>query len=939
MIEILLILSILYTLLTAFSFFITYTERKNILNLIQFISLSGLFGILGFVSTLKITNTLIEIPLVYILLALIVILENLKTIEYLNRKKKQTNRIKILKTFIALLTLSSLLSLGIIGILDRFGKSPLIIISSLNVISLILITLFLRSTNQIPNIKVLEKFVILLPILTTLAIETFTKGQEIENSFLPLSIIPLSVSLISTISPFSSNQIQKLKGITLFTIILTVNVLPLYLLTISLIHSTQPVIIGTSIILTLGSLVVTRILYRNLVQNPKEKILNFLKAFIKEVKKEDSPNLTISSMIERVHSSINKLIGQNEIDIFSFEPHSKVLKLLLKVEKEKGFIENSKEIKLEDENLINILKSHKFFWKDKKGLEKIFKETEGDLIVPVTYEYDLKFVLSIKLEDNIDYNEILEMFFSEIFHTIILETQTIITKMLPKEAQYNALVFIKDLNIRQEITNALLIENYNVFSVNTLQEAIRLIDKVNIDVVICDNEIDEKAGIDFIKQIKSDPLRSNTYAIIGFYEPNEISAKEFLESLADLQILLKDDFFYINDIISYTTHSIMNRKKMEYTFKSITSLSTYSTIILNKILGYKTKSLEDIEIEILSRTFLQPNINTPAFIIIGNINHTFIQSKIFTTLSEKQMVLIDVANIPVDFFKRKKFGKNKTIWSDASAEGINPSEFTKFFPKEITNLTTHIFNFLAVSLEDKVIIGINYPSKISSWDIDIAKSFLANYLFLKAVYEEVREVDNAFIYTMQSLARAAEEMDEETGMHIYRVGEYSKLISHYLGFSEEFCNSIYYASQMHDIGKLKIPREILRKPGPLTPEEFEIMKEHTIAGAIILGDHQKLLMARDIALSHHEKWDGSGYPYGLQKDTIPISARIVAIADTYDALRSPRTYKPAFPHERVFEIITKGDGRTKPEHFDPDILQAFKELHDKFEEIYKKYSE
>lgn len=942
MTEIVAIFVILYTYLLLFSIFIAYTERNNILNLTQFILLSILFGAVSLEALSIMLNISLEkflLPTAYITLFLISILENLKILNYLNTKKTQNNSIEFSKTFTKVLTLLSIISLIVANILGGFEKTSIMTILVFNTVAMISLTLVLKFINKTSYIKVIETLSILLPILVTSIILLPIQTQELMNSFLPMAIIPMLYSLTSTISPFSSNQIQKFKTNVIFTNILTVNIPPIYLLITSIIHSSKEAIIITTILLIIISVIVNYVIYKSITSNTKERISNFLKFFTKEIKKEDLSNITLGSIIEKIHLVIKNFIGHNEIDVLTFDTHSKTLKILLKVDGDSGYIENQKEIKLENEGIINTLKSNKFFWKDKKDLENIFHETQGDLLVPITYEYDLKFVLSIKLDDTINYNEILEMFFSEIFHIVILETQAIITKNIQKESQYNALIFIKDLNIRQEITTALIIENYNVFSVNNLQEAIKLIDKVNVDLVICDNEIDEKSGINLIKQIKSDPLKGNIYTIIGFYHLDEYSSKEFLESLADLQILLKDDFIYINDTVSYITHNIINKKKIESTFKSITSLSNYSTIILNKILGYKTKSLEDIEIEILSRILSQPNINLPSFIIVGKINHTFIQSKILTTISNREIILVDTGNIPLDFYSRKKFGKNKTIWADSSVEGLSPSEFTKFFSKEIISITSPIFNFLAISTEDTAIIGINYLSKISSWDIDMTKSLLANYLLIKAVYEEVREVDNAFIYTMQSLARAAEEMDEETGMHIYRVGEYSKLISHYLGFSEEFCNSIYYASQMHDIGKLKIPREILRKPGQLTPEEFEIMKEHTIAGAIILGDHQKLIMARDIALMHHEKWDGSGYPYGLQKDSISISARIVAIADTYDALRSPRTYKPEFPHEKVIEIITKGDGRTKPEHFDPDILQAFKELHHKFEEIYEKYKE
>jgi HD-GYP domain-containing protein (c-di-GMP phosphodiesterase class II) len=140
---------------------------------------------------------------------------------------------------------------------------------------------------------------------------------------------------------------------------------------------------------------------------------------------------------------------------------------------------------------------------------------------------------------------------------------------------------------------------------------------------------------------------------------------------------------------------------------------------------------------------------------------------------------------------------------------------------------------------------------------------------------------------------------------------------------------------MHDVGKIHIPQDILKKPGKLTPEEFELIKQHALYGHRILGDHVRLTLANEITLSHHERWDGGGYPYGLKEEQIPFSGRIMNIADQYDALRNKRVYKPAFDHDTTFRIITEGDGRTMPHHFDPRVLQAFKETASQCEEVYE----
>jgi HD-GYP domain-containing protein (c-di-GMP phosphodiesterase class II) len=207
------------------------------------------------------------------------------------------------------------------------------------------------------------------------------------------------------------------------------------------------------------------------------------------------------------------------------------------------------------------------------------------------------------------------------------------------------------------------------------------------------------------------------------------------------------------------------------------------------------------------------------------------------------------------------------------------------------------------------------------------------------------EKERANVSTIHALAQLAESRDDDTGSHLDRVRRYCKLLGESLlqdeeyreMIDEDFVETLWKASPLHDIGKVGIPDSILLKPGKLTPEEFEIMKTHTLIGAQTLQcvhesypDNRFVEMGILVAAHHHERWDGSGYPYGLAGCDIPLAARIMAVADIYDALRVRRSYKEPFSHEKSRNIIVA----SAPAHLDPGMVRHFEMLHCQFEETY-----
>ena len=207
----------------------------------------------------------------------------------------------------------------------------------------------------------------------------------------------------------------------------------------------------------------------------------------------------------------------------------------------------------------------------------------------------------------------------------------------------------------------------------------------------------------------------------------------------------------------------------------------------------------------------------------------------------------------------------------------------------------------------------------------------------RKVQDLLSELNGTYEKALSLLAKAGEFRDAETGNHTRRIGEYSFRIAQLIGCDASFCHQIKHAAPLHDIGKVAIPDRILLKEGPLTPDEWAIMRTHAQKGADILNAYEDPLfhMAAEIAACHHERFDGSGYPLQLKGEAIPLSARITTLVDTYDALRSKRPYKNSFSHEHALEVLTHGDSRTKPEHFDPDLVSTLLRHQDLVKEVYE----
>lgn len=244
-------------------------------------------------------------------------------------------------------------------------------------------------------------------------------------------------------------------------------------------------------------------------------------------------------------------------------------------------------------------------------------------------------------------------------------------------------------------------------------------------------------------------------------------------------------------------------------------------------------------------------------------------------------------------------------------------------------------DFISKPYEDiEIIFRISNMIEMRLIHLEMEKQ---NMILEAKVKQRTRELNETHLDIIRRLARAAEFRDNDTGMHIVRMSKYCAAFAKALGLSDEECELLLHATPLHDVGKIGIPDRILLKPGPLTNDEYEIMKTHTTIGAQLLtGSNSPVMqMAQEIALTHHEKWDGTGYPQGFKGKEIPLIGHICAVCDVFDALTSMRPYKKAWPVEVAINEIVKLKGA----HFNPHLINRFVEILPEIKEIQQKHQD
>lgn len=474
---------------------------------------------------------------------------------------------------------------------------------------------------------------------------------------------------------------------------------------------------------------------------------------------------------------------------------------------------------------------------------------------------------------------------------------------------------------------------YDVIRVNTGKQALEVLGKEHIDLVLLGVVLPGTDGFTICAHIRADERYHDIPVMMMSALKSREDLLKGLEAGADHYLFKPLDHEEMIARIKLFIKRKKARETFDHTYRNMNALTALGQEAvaafnpahfdfqssLDKMLGLLTRKTSDV-------------LEKPRTVIVGILSESAVgewyhYEYAFQDFNRVKLDFSLLAGVPVP-----ERGKQKILVLNEQPSALEVKTLLKNF--QTRNMPVE--NGLCYLSHDLCLMALNYGQDIGEGHLNFLWQVIVQSHFFHALSSEVHGVGKAFEYSVYALARAAEAVDDDEGSHIHRVGEYCGIIAERLGMKENFIQTISLQAILHDIGKLYTPREILRKTEPLTAQENIEARKHTLWGAKIIGGHAYLRIAQMIALNHHERWDGTGYPRGLKGDAIPVEARIAAFADQYDTLRMARPGKPQIDHATVTKILNQGDDRVKPQHFDPLVLKAFRETDFLFEEVYQR---